>query len=131
MAHVTHTVPVQLPDGSTIEHTAEALRYWHESDGCIVVEAACCGKLGGTAQCPLCLGLGCAGCGFAGQVKLENTRSLHSFYDLGRDTAAGPIDPVAEITAHVQRVAEHHAAVHRARVTSLDGLVKHPPGGLP
>jgi hypothetical protein len=106
MAHATHTATVTLKDGSTATHTAEALSYWHESDGAVVVEAACCGLLDGP----------------------ESTRSRHSFYDLGREVSIdgkpAMIDPEAEIRAHVQRVAEHHAAVHRAKSFKLDGLMK-------
>jgi hypothetical protein len=107
MAHATYTTTITLKDGSTATHTAEALDYWHESDGAVVVEAACCGLIAGA----------------------EDTRSRHAFYDLGREVA-GPdgvpvmIDPEAEVRAHVQRVAEHHAAVHRAKSFNLDGLMK-------
>jgi hypothetical protein len=87
-------------------HTTEALRYWHESDGAIAEEAACCGMVGGTEPCPNCEGAACPRCNGTGQIKKEDTRSRHTFYDLGRDAASGPVDPEAEVRAHVQRVAE-------------------------
>jgi hypothetical protein len=127
MTHITHTVTSQAKDGSPVTHTAEALRYWHEADGVIAVEAACCGKVGELVPCQACDGPGCVVCRGVGRVKDEDTRSIHTFYDIGRATADGVIDPVAEITSHVQRVAEHHTAVHRVRSSTLDGLVKHPP----
>jgi hypothetical protein len=93
--HATHTIEITLTDGSSASHTAEALRYWHESDGAIVVEAACCGMVGGSEPCPDCTGPDCARCKGSGQVNKEDTRSRHWFYDLGRGTAADPIDPEA------------------------------------
>lgn len=122
--YAMHTIEITLKDGSTAIHTAEALRYWHGADGAIVIEAACCGMVGGSEPCPDCAGLDCARCNGSGQLKKEDTRSRHCFYDLGRDTVAGPIDPEAEVRAHVQRVAEHHAAVHRAKSFKLDSLMK-------
>jgi hypothetical protein len=110
MAQATHTVTITLADGSTATHTAEALDYWHAADGAIVIEAACCGLVDGP----------------------ENTRARHSFYDVGR-VVSGPdgvpmmIDPEEEVRAHVQRVAEHHAAVHRAKSFKLDGLMRPKP----
>ncbi|MGC2694894.1 MAG: hypothetical protein WA738_03805 [Candidatus Angelobacter sp.] len=126
MAHFTYTLSIDGPDGP-LQHTAEALRYWHDSDGAIVVEALCCGKIGALIPCPGCSGQGCTACGGTGHIKDEDTRSRHTFYDIGRDVAGVPVDPVAEVTAHVTRVAQHHAAVQRNRLTVLDGMVKHPP----
>ena len=126
MAHCSYTHTLVLPDGKEIGHTAEALRYWHEADGVVVVEAACCGQVGGLVACGDCPGPSCRRCGGSGLAKGEDTRSRHVFYDIGRDTSSGPIDAEAEVLAHVQRVAEHHAAAHRSRLTRLDKLVKHP-----
>jgi hypothetical protein len=114
MAYATYSVTITLSDGTQATHTAEALQYWHASDGAVVVEAACCGLVEGE----------------------RNTLSRHTFYDLGREVA-GPdgtpvlIDPEAEVRAHVQRVAEHHAAVHRAKSFKLDGLMKPKPEPVP
>jgi hypothetical protein len=114
MAHATYSLTITLKDGSAATHTAEALSYWHASDGAVVVEAACCGLVDGE----------------------QDTRSRHTFYDVAREVA-GPdgkpvmIDPEAEVRAHVQRVAEHHAAVHRAKSFKLDGLMKPDPVPAP
>lgn len=118
MAQATYTASVTLKDGSTATHTSEALEYRHLSDGAVAICACCCGMVGlllpdGTRQ--------------------EDTRSWHSIYDLGQpvaDPAGGPpvlIDPEAEVRAHVQRVAEHHAAVQRAKSFTLDDLMKPKP----
>lgn len=151
MAHATFTASVTLKDGSTASHVAEALRYWHESDGAIVVEAACCGEVGQIVTCPTCGGAGsipaaqpgnaqaapsasapapgqtaqpCMGCNGLGTIQKPDTRSRHTFYDIARPTSDGVIDPEAEVRAHVQRVAEHHAAAHRVKSYVLDGLMK-------
>lgn len=124
MEHAIHTATVTLRDGSTFDHTAEALRYWHEADGAVVVEAACCGLVGGVGPCPNCSGSTCTRCGGSGQVKSEDTRSRHTFYDIARPTVGGLVDPEAEVRAHVQRVAEHHAGAHRIRSFVLDALMK-------
>jgi len=100
--HVTHTATTKLGDGSTAEHTAEFLDFWYEADGVCVIEAACCGLIGNDPACR-CGGRDCGEC---------NTRSRHSFYSV----AAMEHDEIQErIRAHVQRVAEHHAAAHKAR----------------
>jgi hypothetical protein len=122
--HATHSVTIPLKDGSTVTHTAEALRYWLEADGAVVVEAACCGMVGGSEPCPGCEGAACPRCGGSGLVKKEDRRSRHVFYDIARETAKGLIDPEAEVRAHVQKVAEHHAAVHRVTSFDLDSLMK-------
>lgn len=98
--HATFTSTVTLKDGSTVTHTAEALEYEELVDGVIAVRAACCV---GTAN---------------------EAHSVHTFYDTARPTADGLIDPEAEVRAHVQRVAEHHAAAHRVKSFKLDGLMK-------
>jgi|GEM_PF-4425895 hypothetical protein len=131
MAHCTYTTSITLPDGTTAEHTAEALSYSHESDGSISILAACCGMVGGTL-CDCCNGAGCAACGFVGLTavipKAEDTRSRHTFYDIGRPTSDGTqlveADIQAEVAGHVQRVAELHASRHLAKVSKLDLLVR-------
>jgi hypothetical protein len=137
MAHAQHTVTITLPDGTPASHTAEALRYWMEADGAVIVEAACCGMVGGLITCPTCSGSGCPSCGGTGKVKQEDTRSRHSFYDIARQVAdpAGSgtavfIDPAKEVMDHVRRVAEHHAGIHRARSVILDALMKPDQRGL-
>lgn len=108
----TYSVTITLKDGSTATHTGEAIRYWHDSDGAVVVEAQCtCGLVGPDG-------------------KVEDTRSRHTFYDItGQPLGDGSgklvvCDPEAEVRAHVQKVAEHHAAVHRVRSFTLDALMK-------
>jgi hypothetical protein len=157
--HCTYTASVLMPDGSTAEHTAEALAYRHMSDGSVAVLAACCGVVGGTL-CDACNGVGCQRCGHRGvigqivcptcagirgappcpncngrgELKTEDTRSWHSFYDIGMPTSDGkggllpPIDPAAEVAKHVQNVAERHAARHKAKAFNLEALMK-PRGG--
>lgn len=101
--YASYTATVTLKDGSTATHTAEALEYRHVADGAIAVRAACCVGTDGGLD------------------------SWHTFYDIARPTADGLIDPEAEVRAHVQRVAEHHAAAHRVRSFNLDGLMKPKP----
>ncbi|HZU30898.1 MAG TPA: hypothetical protein VFB79_07265 [Candidatus Angelobacter sp.] len=126
------TATVTLDDGSTAQHTAEALAYRHEADGSISVTAACCGLYGGEL-CDGCGGAGCAKCnnkGVFAVAGMESTISRHTFYDTGMSLSDGsggtlpPIDPKAELMKHVQAVAERHAARHKARSSGLDQLVK-------
>lgn len=126
----THTIT--LPDGSPAEHTAEALAYGESGDGGVVVLAACCGLVGGVL-CSDCNGFGCSSCGGLGVSpipRVPDTRSRHSFYDIGMQMSDGkggvlpPIDPAAEVRKHVQNVAERHAARHLARASALDPLVR-------
>jgi hypothetical protein len=85
MAHTTHTATIKLKDGSQVDHTAEAIRFRHLSDGAVAVFATCCG--------------------------IEQDGSWHTMYDL----AKLPQEDIAkQVAAHVQRKAEHHAAVHLA-----------------
>jgi hypothetical protein len=109
-----------------------------------VTASACqaCGHRGITGQitCPICSGqrfvddLPCRNCDGYGVMKTEDTRSRHTFYDIARPLGDGkgriapPIDVEAEVLAHVQRVAELHAARHRAKSFKLDGMMK-PKGG--
>ena len=93
-SHVKHTTSIKLGDGTTTEHTAEALRYKNLSDGAVAVFAACCGA--------------------------EAEGSWHTLYDVSKMT---PDDIKAEVAAHVQRKAEHHASVHLARECMLN-LIK-------
>ncbi|HWF03161.1 MAG TPA: hypothetical protein VHA06_05710, partial [Candidatus Angelobacter sp.] len=132
MAQCTHTTVVTLADGSKAEHIAEALGYRMLADGVVSILAACCGQVGG-ALCGECNGVGCKDCGHVGVHAIkgaEDTRSWHSFYDIGMPTSDGnggllpPIDPASEVAAHVKRVAEGHAARHKARVSGLDGLMR-------
>jgi hypothetical protein len=132
MAQCTYMSTVTLPDGTVVEHKAEALGYRMIADGVVSVLAACCGHVGGVL-CGECNGVGCKDCGHVGVHAIrgaEDTRSWHTFYDIGRQMSDGngglllPIDPAAEVAAHVQRVAEGHAARHKVRVSGLDGLMK-------
>lgn len=83
---ISFSVTVQRRDGSTVTHTAQFVRYVQEADGIIAVEAICDGD--------------------------ELTRSRHTLpFDLAGISDA---DLVAEIQAHVQRVAQGHAARQRA-----------------
>jgi hypothetical protein len=158
MAHVTHSTSIQMPDGSTQVHTAEALGYRHMADGSVAVLAACCGVVGGQL-CDVCNGIGCATCGHRGvigqivcpscigsrgascpncngrgEIKLEDTRSWHTFYDIGMpvsDGVGGILPAVVaedEVRKHVQNVAERHASRSKTKATDLDGLMK-PKGG--
>jgi hypothetical protein len=128
--HATFTVTTTLKDGTAASHTAEAIRYWLEADGAVVIEAACCGLVGGVENCPNCEGATCARCGGSGRIKKEDTRSRHAFYDIsGAPLSDGnggmsQVDPESEVRAHVERVARRHAAVHRTRSFSLDSLMK-------
>lgn len=84
--HIKHTASIKLSDGTAVDHTAEAVRYRHNSDGSVAVFSYCCG--------------------------IETEGSWHSFYDVGNMSQD---DIAAEVQAHVKRKAEHHAAVHMAR----------------
>ncbi len=95
--HVKHTHTITLKDGSTFDHTAEALRFKPLSDGAISVFAACCGK--------------------------ESEGSWHSFYDVAKMTESQIAD---EVKGHVQRKAEHHASVHLAK-EFMNTLIKEGP----
>jgi hypothetical protein len=144
MAHCTHNTTVTLADGSTAEHTAEALGYRHVADGAVMVMAACCGQVGGvpcgecnglgcsscghrgiTGEiiCPVCAGartinnLPCKNCGGYGVMKTEDTRSCHSFYDIARpvgDGKGGIADPI-DIEAEVAGHVQRVAELHAAR----------------
>lgn len=135
--HCTYTCTITLPDGSTAEHTAEALAYRHESDGAISVTAACCGVYGGDL-CGDCNGAGCERCQHKGVFAAkgrESTLSRHTFYDVGMPVSDGvnvvaAIDPVQEVQKHVQAVAERHAARHKAKVSKLDALMKPKPAPI-
>ncbi len=83
--HITHKATIKLPDGSTADHIAEAIRYRHVADGAVAVLARCCGD--------------------------SSTDSWHSFYDVAKMSDE---DITKEVQEHVQRKAEHHAAVHRS-----------------
>jgi hypothetical protein len=126
----THTIT--LPDGSAAEHTSEALAYAESGDGGIVVIAACCGQVGGVL-CDECNGLGCACCGQLGITPIAgvpDTRSRHTFYDIGMPVSDGkggilpPIDPADEIKKHVQSVAERHAARTTSKMSLIAPLVR-------
>jgi hypothetical protein len=128
----TYTHTVTLTDGSVAKHTAEALAFHHEADGVIVVLAACCGLVGGTL-CDSCNGIGCDACGGRGNHPIrgiEDTRSRHTFYDLGMPVSDGnggilpPIDPQAEVEKHVQDVAQRHATRHKAKDAKLTPLMR-------
>jgi hypothetical protein len=132
MAQCTYTSTVTLADSTEATHTAEALGYRMIADGVVSILAACCGQVGGVL-CGECNGVGCKVCGHAGVHLIkgaEDTRSWHSFYDIGQQMSDGnggllpPIDPAAEVAAHVKRVSEGHAARHKARMSGLDGLMK-------
>jgi hypothetical protein len=138
MAQCTFTSSVTLPDGTVAEHKAEALGYRMIADGVVSILAACCGHVGGVL-CEGCNGIGCASCGHVGVHAIkgaEDTRSWHSFYDIGMPASDGsggilpPIDPATEVAQHVQNVAERHAARHKARVSGLDSLMKPKKGQL-
>src|SRR6266704_1479995 len=157
MAHATHSVTLELPDGSTHTHTAEALGYRHMGDGGVAVLAACCGRVGGEL-CTDCNGIGCKCCGHRGitkesvvicpscrgerfidgvtcvncvgrgEIKEEDTRSWHTFYDIGMPTSDGtqiglPVSPDLEVIWHVRTVAKRHAARHKPKA-NLDSLMK-------
>jgi hypothetical protein len=156
MAQATHSTSIVLPDGTTQTHTAVALGYRHMSDGSVAVLAACCGIVGGQL-CAGCNGIGCTLCGHRGamgqivcptcaggrsmngvpcincngrgEIKLEDTRSWHTFYDIGMPISDGsggvlpPIVPQAEVQQHVQNVAERHAARSKAKASGLDLLM--------
>ncbi len=92
--HIKHTATIALLDGSAAAHTAEAVRYKHLADGAVAVLATCCGN--------------------------HADGSWHTIYDLAKMTQD---DITKEVQAHVQRKAEHHAAVHMAK-DFLHTLVK-------
>ncbi|HKV94875.1 MAG TPA: hypothetical protein VJW20_20185 [Candidatus Angelobacter sp.] len=133
----TFTATITLPDGSTAEHTAEALGFKHTSDGAVAILAACCGLTGGQL-CDSCNGVGCARCGHRGNFPVagvEDTRSWQTVYDIGMPTSNGtsilPPAPLADaVTTHVQNVAERHGARHVAKA-GLASLVRPLPGGSP
>ena len=136
MSGFTFTTQITLPDGSTAEHTAEALGFKHTSDGAIAILAACCGLTGGQ-MCDGCNGVGCARCGHRGNFPVagvEDTRSWHTFYDIGMSTSDGtalqpPIAPDVEVKTHVQNVAGRHAARHLAKAANLAPLMRPRKGG--
>jgi hypothetical protein len=85
-AHIKHTHTIKLQDGSTFDHTAEAVRFKHLADGAIAVFATCCGK--------------------------DAEGSWHAFYDVAKMSQN---DITVEVQGHVQRKAEHHASAHLGR----------------
>ncbi len=118
--NITHTVNATLDDGTIQTHTAEALEVRHFADGCIGVMSSCCGKVGGTAVCSSCQGNGYTSCHNSGSVKLEDTRSWHTFYDVA---SLSNEQMLSEVKFHVQRVAENHLARSKA-MAFIVGLIK-------
>jgi hypothetical protein len=109
---LTHQVVITLKSGETVIHTAELLAVRHTADGASAATVACCGKVGAVMTCSGCSGSGCSACNGKGSIKDEDTRSDHAFYDIAdKDDAA----LLAELQPHVERVAKHHAGVHKAR----------------
>jgi hypothetical protein len=100
-------------NGTAFTHTAELLGITQHADGACVARAACCGKIGDIIPCPICSGHGCQACGGTGSIKDEDTRSDHAFYDIASMTQD---EMQTEVLEHVQRVAQHHANVHKAKV---------------
>lgn len=107
------------------------------NDGKESVCTGCGGRgISGVIICPTCNGARtingtlCANCNGRGEIKTEDTRSWHTFYDIGMPTSDGkggvlpPVDPAAEVQQHVQNVAERHAARHKAKAQNLDSLMK-------
>ncbi len=119
---ITHTVNATLDDGTTHTHTAEALEVRHFADGCIGVMASCCGRVGGTSVCSSCQGSGCPACHNNGSIKLEDTRSWHTFYDIA---SMSQDEMLSEVKGHVQRVAENHMSRSKA-MAFISGLMKAP-----
>ena len=113
MAPVTHSVTITLGDGTPVTHAAEMIDLVSTSDGAVDVMAACCGKVGTLIACPNCEGRDCASCRGTGVIKDEDTRSHHAFYDIAAKTDD---EMLAEIQGHVEKVANHHARAHKARV---------------
>lgn len=98
--HLTHTVKIKKNDGTTAEHTAEAIRFVSLSVGAVSVAACCCG--------------------------LQDMISYQTIYEVAdMDEAAIR----QEVLQHVERVARHHGSVYKATEV-LAGLVKiHAQGG--
>ncbi|SRR6266481_160396 len=94
MAHVTHTATIKDKNGNDVSHTAEAVEFKELADGAVSVRAICCSD--------------------------QATGSWHTFYDTGKMSES---DISAEVSGHVQRVAEGHAARSNAR-QHLISLVK-------
>jgi len=94
MAHITHTVTIKDKNGNDSSHTSEAVEFKDLADGAVSVRATCCSD--------------------------DGTGSWHTFYDTGKMSES---DITAEVSGHVQRVAEGHAARSNAR-QHLVSLVK-------
>jgi hypothetical protein len=86
MAHITHTVTIKDREGVDVQHTAEAVRFISLSDGAVAIVAQCCGD--------------------------ASTTSHHTIYDIASTMTEDDIR--AEVQAHVERVADHHASADRA-----------------
>jgi hypothetical protein len=95
MAHITHTVTGKDKDGNDVVHTAEAVRVISLADGAVAIAARCCGD--------------------------ESTTSHHTVYDITLSMTED--DLRAQVQAHVERVANHHASAVRAKGVLAD-LVK-------
>jgi DnaJ-class molecular chaperone len=142
---IQHQISVTKGDGTPYTHTATLLDITHASDGCIAVLATCCGKVGAAVNCPKCGGSGtlqggvaCHVCQGSGKTKDLDLRSWHTYYDSGMPVVIDGVakvrtndDHVAEITAHVQRVAERHVARDKADELLASLLPQPAPAAVP
>lgn len=110
--HIKHTTE----DG----HTAEALHFHEPVPGAVFVVAACCGLVGQLVPCPCGGNASCRQCRGSGEIKGEDTRQVHVFYDAAAKSDA---EIESQVRGHVQRVAKNHGMAKRSR-SCLAGMVK-------